>query len=175
MIKYLEAKSCIQSFFLLMGCLLGENLNSRELSKRNIILVSWCCLCKENGVTFDYLLLHCPFLKEIWDLVFALFGLQWLMPRKVIDLLACWQGYIGWDWHRAIWRRIPHCFTWCVWRERNNRSLEGCEWSVSNQKQLFLKTLFEWVSTSRCFSCSNFFRISWSLFFLGVIGDVRHV
>ena len=95
MIKYLEAKSCIQSFFLLMGCLLGENLNSRELSKRNIILVSWCCLCKENGVTFDYLLLHCPFLKEIWDLVFALFGLQWLMPRKVIDLLACWQGYIG--------------------------------------------------------------------------------
>ena len=105
-------------------------LTAENSKKWNIILVSWCCLCKENGETVDHLLLHCPFSKEIWDLVFALFGLQWLMPRKVIDLLACWQGYFGWDWHRAIWRCIPHCWTWCVWRERNNRSLERCERSV---------------------------------------------
>ena len=51
-------------------------------------MVNWCCLCKRNGETVNHLLLHCPFSKEVWDLVFALFGVQWVMPRRVADLLA---------------------------------------------------------------------------------------
>ena len=37
---------------------------------------------------------HCPNAIDLWDLAFALFGVEWVMPRKV-DLLACWQGHFG--------------------------------------------------------------------------------
>uniref|UniRef100_A0A2N9HTH9 Malic enzyme n=1 Tax=Fagus sylvatica TaxID=28930 RepID=A0A2N9HTH9_FAGSY len=61
--------------------------------------ISWCCLCKENGETVDHLLLHCPFLREVWDMVFALFGVHWVMPWRVIDLIAFWQD-LGLQEHR---------------------------------------------------------------------------
>uniref|UniRef100_A0A2N9G3B1 Reverse transcriptase zinc-binding domain-containing protein n=1 Tax=Fagus sylvatica TaxID=28930 RepID=A0A2N9G3B1_FAGSY len=63
-----------------------------NLRTRNIILVSWCCLCKADGETMDHLLLHCAFSKEVWDMVFVMFGVSWAMPRTVRGLLACWQG-----------------------------------------------------------------------------------
>ena len=50
------------------------------------MFVSWHCLCKTNGDMVDHLLLHCPFSKKVWDMVFALFDVRWVMPRKVIDL-----------------------------------------------------------------------------------------
>uniref|UniRef100_A0A2N9IY24 Reverse transcriptase zinc-binding domain-containing protein n=1 Tax=Fagus sylvatica TaxID=28930 RepID=A0A2N9IY24_FAGSY len=37
---------------------------------------------KDDGETVNHLLLHCPFLKALWDMVFALFGVHWLMPWK---------------------------------------------------------------------------------------------
>ena len=81
--------------------------------------ISWCCLCKENGETVDHLLLHCPFLREVWDMVFALFGVHWVMPWRVIDLIAFWQGHFGRHRLSAIWKCIPICLMWCIWRERN--------------------------------------------------------
>jgi hypothetical protein len=74
--KHLEAKSTFKGFFLFMGCFFGENFYSRKFAKKkkkNIILVSWCCLCKGDGQSVDHLLLHCPFSREIWDMVLALF------------------------------------------------------------------------------------------------------
>ena len=62
----------------------------------------------------DHLLLHCPFSKEVWGMVFALFGVHCVMPKKVVDLLACWQGSFEKHRHIAIWRCIPHCLMWCV-------------------------------------------------------------
>jgi hypothetical protein len=77
------------SFFVWVA-VLGKILTAENLRKRHIILVSWCCLFKRDGETVDHLLLHCPFSWEVWDMVFALFGVQWVMLEKIIDLLACW-------------------------------------------------------------------------------------
>jgi hypothetical protein len=46
-------------------------------------------MCKEDGESVDYLFLHCVFAKELWDMVFVLFGIHRVMPRRVIDLFAC--------------------------------------------------------------------------------------
>ena len=135
---------------------LWGNPNSQESAKKEFVLVCWYTLCKDDGETVNHLLLHYPFLKALWDMVFALFGIHWLMPWKVIDLLACRQGHFGWHRYCAVWRCIRHCLMWFIWRERNNQSFEGCERSVSELKQLVLNTLFEWVSASGCFSCLNF-------------------
>lgn len=41
----------------------------------------------------DHLLLHCAYARELWSLVLCLYGVQWVMPNKVVDLLACWTWF----------------------------------------------------------------------------------
>jgi len=50
-------------------------------------------MCKRDEETVNHLLLHFPFGRDLWGLVFALFGVEQIMSRKVFDLLACWQGH----------------------------------------------------------------------------------
>ena len=123
-------------------------LTADNLRRRGIILVSWCCLCKEDGESVDHLLLHCAFAKELWDMVFAMFGIQCVMPKRVVDLFDCWQGKFGQHRNVSIWRAIPHCLMWCLSRERNARTFEGSEHYMAELKLLFLRTLFDWISTS---------------------------
>ena len=66
--------------------MLGKILTIDNLKKSGPILVDWCYLCKESGESSDHLLLHCKVARELWDLVFVLFGVQWVMPRTVLDL-----------------------------------------------------------------------------------------
>ena len=69
---------------------LGKILTIDNLRKRGLHLVEWCCLCKESGESPDHLLLHCKIARELWDLVFGLFGVFWVMPRTVFDLFSTW-------------------------------------------------------------------------------------
>jgi hypothetical protein len=38
----------------------------------------------------DHLLLHYDVASVLWYSLFSRFGMSWVMPRQVIDLLACW-------------------------------------------------------------------------------------
>ena len=143
------------SFFVWVATL-GNILTAENLRKRHIILVSWCCLCKVDGKTVDHLLLHCHFSREVWDIIFALFSVQWVMPGTIIELLACWQGCFGLHKLNGIWNCIPHCLLWCLWRERNSRQFEGSARSLTNLKTIVLNTLFVWVLASGCFPRSTF-------------------
>ena len=40
-------------------------------------------MCKRDEESVDHLLLHCPIVRELWEMVFAFFGIQW--ARRVID------------------------------------------------------------------------------------------
>ena len=113
-------------------------------------------MCKKSGESVNHLLLHCPFAYDLWSMVWALFGLQWVMPHGVSDLFSSWQGSFG--GHRSIdlWRAVPHCVLWCIWRERNSRCFEGKERSTSDLKSLLLHSLLEWSASFNLFPCSNF-------------------
>jgi hypothetical protein len=106
------------------------------------------------------LLIICFFIvtyaKELWDMVFVLFGISWVMPRRVIEMFACWLGKMGKHQVHIIWRAVPHCLMWCLWKERNRRIFEGCEQTVAKLKLLFLRTLFEWMASTRLFDFSSF-------------------
>ena len=82
-------------------------------------------MCKKDGETMPHLLLHCSFVRELWDMVLGLFGVHWVLPRDVVDLLACWQGRVERHRNNTIWKAIPHCLMWCIWHERNARILRG--------------------------------------------------
>ena len=69
---------------------LGKILTTNNLRKRHIIVLNWCYMCKRCGESVYHLLLHCPIAYELWSLVLCLFGLQWVMPLKVIELFESW-------------------------------------------------------------------------------------
>ena len=100
-------------------------------------------MCKRNGENMGHLLLHCPIASELWSLVFCVFGLHWVMPKRVKDLLASWQGSFGLHRNVVIWKMVPHCVMWCIWREKNARSFEGCEQSSIKLKSFFLHSLMD--------------------------------
>uniref|UniRef100_A0A2N9EHP5 Reverse transcriptase domain-containing protein n=1 Tax=Fagus sylvatica TaxID=28930 RepID=A0A2N9EHP5_FAGSY len=134
---------------------LGKILTAENLRRRGIVLGSWCCMCKASGESVEHLLLHCPYAKEMWDMVFALFGIQWVMPRGVLALFECWQGNFGGHQNIVVWRAVPHCVMWCLWRERNRRIFEDCESSIVDLKLQFYRVLFDCLIATGIFPFSN--------------------
>jgi hypothetical protein len=134
---------------------LGKILTVDNLRQRGLILVSWCCLCKADGETVDHLLLHCAYAKELWDMIFVWFGISWVMPRRVLELFDCWQWSMGCHQKLVAWRIIPHCIMWCLWRERNARTFEGCELNIVELKLQFYCYLFDWLFATGLYRFSN--------------------
>ena len=126
-----------------------------NLRKRRVIIIDWCCMCKVQGETVNHLLLHCTVAQELWSLIFVLFGITWVMPRGVVDLLMCWSERFGKSEAGAIWKAIPHCLMWCIWREQNSRVFVGEELSIPALKSSFLQTLYNWLKASNLVSCNS--------------------
>lgn len=123
---------------------LGKILTADNLRKQKIIIVDRCYLCKRDGESVDHLLLHCDVAYTLWNLVFSRVGMSWVMPSRVIDLFACW-----WKARRpmsaAIWKMVPICIFWCVWKERNLRCFEEMENSLEDIVASFLRMLYLWT------------------------------
>ena len=96
---------------------LGKILTLENLWYKGVAVIGWCYMCKKSGELVNHLFLHCPIAYELWSMVWTLFGLLWVMPHSVTDLFLSGQGSFG--GHRSIdlWRAVPHCVLWCIWRE----------------------------------------------------------
>ena len=88
-------------------------------------------------------------------MVLGLFGVYWVMPCHVLDVWAGWQGCYGNHCNLVVWRMVPHCVMWFLWRERNVRHFEDCERFVSALKLLFFQTLYDWVFAVGIFSINS--------------------
>jgi hypothetical protein len=75
--------------FFVWSATLEKILTADNLSKRKIIIVDRCYLCKRDGETMDHLLLHCDVASTLWNHVFSRFGMSWVMLRRVVDLFYC--------------------------------------------------------------------------------------
>ena len=84
---------------------------------------------------------------ELWNVFLQLFGVNWVMLRKVSDCLECWRGQLGNRHAMHIWRLIPLCVMWCLWRDQNACNFEDCESGMIELKKLALNTLFSWTMT----------------------------
>jgi hypothetical protein len=83
---------------------LGKILTHENLRRRNIVVIEWCCMCKKSGESIDHLLLHCDVARDIWSFFYILFGVEWVMPRRVLDLLSNWGNSLGRSQVKQIWK-----------------------------------------------------------------------
>ena len=69
------------------------------------------CRCSEE--TVDHLLLHCKRAYRLWSFTFRSFGISWVLPRLVADILFGWWNWLG-KHSSNIWNLVPLCLMWCI-------------------------------------------------------------
>jgi hypothetical protein len=131
--------------FFVWSAALGKILTLDNLKRRNIVLVNRCGICKKEEESIDHLLLHCERAQFLWNAFFSRFGLAWVMPRRVVDLLHCWWS-VGRPRSAVVWKMVPLCIMWCLWVERNGRFFEDSERSSEDLLHFFFITLFTWAA-----------------------------
>ena len=143
--------------FFVWTAALDRILTTDNLRRHQVIIMDWCCMCKNNGESSSHLLLHCPMAWDLWNFILSLFGLHWVMLRDVRDLLACWWVGRGRSKIKELWNLIPHGVFWCIWWERNSRSFEGKERNMMELKELLIHTLMDWSKAAGLHSFSSIF------------------
>ena len=66
-----------------------------------------------------------------------------MMPRSILAMFDCWLTGAG--KRSCIWRLLPHCVMWTLWRERNARLFENVEHPIGALSSTLLNFLFDWV------------------------------
>jgi hypothetical protein len=74
--------------FFVWTAALRKILTHDNLRRRGIVVVEWCVMCKKHGESVDHLLLHCDVARVVWSFFYSLFGVEWVIPSSVLDLLS---------------------------------------------------------------------------------------
>ena len=117
-----KAKAPTHVSFFIWTAAWEKILTGDILRYRGFDFVDWCILCRCNGESVNHLLLHCDKAYLLWSMVFRSFGISWVLPRSVADMLLGWWSWFG-KRSSGVWNLAPLCLMWCIWRERNWRTV----------------------------------------------------
>ena len=65
----------------------GKILTLEQLQRSGYSLPNRCFLCLSEAETVDHLLLHCVKTRALWNLLFSLFGVAWVLSGSVKETL----------------------------------------------------------------------------------------
>ena len=122
----------------------GKILTCDNFIRRGYTMAGWCCMCRSGWETGEHLLIHCALASKLWYAVLRSFGVCWVFPNRIVDLLFGWYNSCG-KHVSAVWNLVPLCLMWTVWRERNRRTFEDVELSTIKLIELFFGLLFDWA------------------------------
>ena len=100
-----------------------------------------CFLCKTEEEMRDHVPLHCPKACILWQLVFALFNVQWVMHSLMRGMLLSWSHSFVGKKRKMTWKVAPLCLFWFIWKERNRRTFENCK-SLDQRIKIFFRIIF---------------------------------
>ena len=126
----------------------GKVLTLDQLQKRRYFLANRCFLCLFEVETVDHLLLHCAKTRVLWNLLFFLFGVSWILSYLVKETLLGWHGSFVGKAHKKAWQAAPLYIFWTVWNERNLLAFGNEELSLQIFKNSFVCNLWFWVRVS---------------------------
>ena len=133
--------------FFIWSAAWNKILTCDNLSKRGYTLVSWCCMCRCNGETVNHLLIHCSVARALWSWILGVFGIAWVLPHSVSELLFSWWNALG-RHSSDVWNLVPLCLMWTVWKERNSRTFEDVSNTDIELRDCLASNLFEWSKVS---------------------------
>uniref|UniRef100_A0A2N9GH99 F-box associated beta-propeller type 3 domain-containing protein n=1 Tax=Fagus sylvatica TaxID=28930 RepID=A0A2N9GH99_FAGSY len=84
------------------------------------------------------------FASDLWSSVLRSFGVLWVFPDHITDLLSGWYNYFG-KHNSMVWNLVPLCLMWTVWREGNRHTFEDEEQYMTKLLELFYGLLFDWA------------------------------
>lgn len=108
---------------------------------------NWCVLCKKDEETVDHLLIHCEVSYQLWVFCLDIFGMNWIVPRRVIEVVDSWRCRSRNKEALRVWT-VPHAIFWAVWRECNYRIFNDKEDTVIGLKAHIADLLFAWGDTT---------------------------
>ena len=105
----------------------GKVLTLDKLQRRGWHLPNICYLCGYAEETIHHLLLHCPIVNSLWEIIFSLFGLSWVFPKTIKEAILSRKGYFVGKKNSKVWKSVPVCIFWTVWKKRNYLAFRnGC-------------------------------------------------
>ncbi|KAL6342504.1 hypothetical protein AAG906_012100 [Vitis piasezkii] len=119
----------------------GKILTLDQLQRRGYSLANRCFLCLAEVETVDHLLLHCVMTRTLWNLLFSLFGVEWVLSGTVKDTLLGWHGAFVGKIRKKAWQMAPLCIFWSVWKERNLLAFGNEVLSIQRLKHSFSRGL----------------------------------
>ena len=58
-----------------------------QIKRRGCPLANRCYLCLSEEESIDHILLHCEQARSLWNLLFSLFGVSWVLSYSVREAL----------------------------------------------------------------------------------------
>ena len=139
---------CLQGWvFFAWEAFWGKVLTQDQLKRRGWILANKCFLCYAEEETINHILVHCPKARVLWDLVFSLFGVNWVLPFMVRDTFSGWSAFFVDKKRGKTWWATPLCLFWMVWKERNRMVFDNEVLSIQRMKNSFVCNLFSWAKS----------------------------
>jgi hypothetical protein len=94
--------------FFLWSAAWGRILTCDNLMRRGYIMARWCCMCRHDGETGNHLLIHCTLASDLWHVILRSFGVLWVFPNNIADLLFGWFNCFGKP-NSSVWNLVPLC------------------------------------------------------------------
>jgi hypothetical protein len=147
--------------FFVWSAALGKIFTMDNLRKRHVNVVDKCCMYKKNGESIDYPILYCEVVCTLWSVFSAASGYLGLCLE--VDCCSTWSA--------VMWKMVPTCLLWCIWREMIDKSFEDCKRTLEELIFLFFYALYLWITAFVSSFVLNFydflfFSFSFSFFLL---------
>ena len=117
-----------------------------QLKKIGFSMASRCPFCGEAEEALVHLLIHYPKIWCMWSALFSLSRACWVCPFMVKDLFMDWPSLPLRKKVSKLWRAVPLCLMWAIWKERNRVVFEDVRFSISRLKGCFLRSFCSWAS-----------------------------
>lgn len=78
-----------------------------------------CKFCGECIESINHSLLHCNLTWIVWCKVLDWWGIQWVLPPTIPDLLHWWGNHGFKSLAKLAWECIPLTVLWSLWKMRN--------------------------------------------------------
>ena len=122
-----------------------EILTQSQLKKRGFSLASSCPLCGNDEESIDHLCLNCPKIKGLWQVLFSFSVKSCFTPLSMKEMLEKWFTLPLGKKDSKLWRVVPVCLLWVIWKERNKIIFEDVAFSLDRIKSSFCNSLFSWA------------------------------